>query len=93
MLHNLSRILKKFSILILIIFIFLTICLSSFLILYYFCLRKKVEKRFYGSRLIVNDEDKSKENSPQTKLPTNQKNDYAVITKQRKVCTTNVFMS
>jgi flagellar basal body-associated protein FliL len=85
-----SKTLKKFPILIIIILIFLTISLICFLIIYYLCLRKNVEKRLYGSRLIVNDEDKSKQNSPQTKittgiLPTNQKNDYAVITKQRKV--------
>jgi len=85
-----SKTFKNFPILIIIILIFLIISLMSFFIIYYFCLRKNVEKRLYGSRLIVNDEDKSKQNSPQTKiitgiLPINQKNDYAVITKQRKV--------
>jgi len=90
-----SKTFKKFPILIL---IFLIICFICFLIIYYLCLKKNVEKKLYGSRLIVNDEDKSKQNSPQTKiitgiLPINQKNDYAVITKQRKVSSTNVFMS
>jgi hypothetical protein len=99
LLNNMSDTLKKFPILILIILIFLTICLIIFLIIYYLCIRKTVEKRLYGSRLIVNDEDKSKQNSPQTKttttaiLPIVHNNDYAVITKQRKVCRTNVFMS
>jgi hypothetical protein len=85
--NNMSKTFKKFPILIL---IFLIICFICFLIIYYLCLKKNVEKKLYGSRLIVNDEDKSKQNSPQTKittgiLPINQKNDYAVITKQRKV--------
>ncbi|CAF3557688.1 unnamed protein product [Rotaria sp. Silwood1] len=52
-------------------------------------IRKNVEKKLYGSRLIVNDEDKSKQNSPQTKsttviLPSIHSNDYTIITKQRK---------
>ena len=97
-LYDMSKTLKKFPLLIIIILISLTICLIIFLIIYYICIRKTVEKRLYGSRLIVNDEDKSKQNSPQTKttttiLPIAHHNDYAVITKQRKVCSANVFMS
>jgi hypothetical protein len=43
---------------------------------------------YYGSRLIVNDEEKSKQNSPQTKinvLSNTHNHNYAVIGKQRKV--------
>lgn len=72
--------------------------LAITLILYYLCLRKKVKKSLYGSRLIVNDEEKSKDNTSPTKipagiLPNHDRNDFAVITKQRKVCSTNVFTS
>jgi hypothetical protein len=94
-----SKTLRKFPILITIILIFLTISLISFLIIYYLCVKTNVEKRLYGSRLIVNDEDKSKQNSPQTKttttvvLPSIHSNNYTVITKQRKVSCANVFIS
>lgn len=98
LLNNMSRRLKNSPILIIIIFLILLICLICSIILYYICLRKNVEKKLYGSRLIVNDEDKSKQNSPQTKLttgilPIDSKNDYAVITKQRKVSSINMFIS
>ncbi|CAF5112039.1 unnamed protein product [Rotaria sp. Silwood1] len=85
-----SKTFKKFSILIIIILIFFIIMsFIIFFIIYYICIRKNVEKKLYGSRLIVNDEDKSKQNSPQTKsttviLPSIHSNDYTIITKQRK---------
>ena len=84
--NNPSRILRKFPIVIILI---LTFVITIFII-YYLCIRKNVEKRLYSSRLIVNDDDKSKQNSPQTKstsviLPSIHSNDYAVITKQSKV--------
>lgn len=80
------------------LFIILLLVLTISLILYYLCLRKKVKKSLYGSRLIVNDEEKSKESTSPTKipagiLPSRDRNDFAVITKQRKVCSTNVFTS
>lgn len=84
-------------------FVVLLMCFASlslvFLLVYYVCFRRNVRKRLYGSRLIVNDEDKSKQNSPQTKtstmiLPASANQNYASISKQRKVCsTTNVFTS
>ncbi|CAF3462335.1 unnamed protein product [Rotaria sp. Silwood1] len=88
--NNMSKTFKKFSILIIIILIFFIIMsFIIFFIIYYLCIRKNVEKKLYGSRLIVNDEDKSKQNSPQTKsttviLPSIHSNDYTIITKQRK---------
>jgi hypothetical protein len=85
--NQMSKTIGRIPMLIMMIILILTMSL----LIYYLCLRKNVEKQLYGSRLIVNDEDKSKENSPQTKLttgilPINNKNEFAVITKQRKVC-------
>ncbi len=85
--HHMSKNVGRISMLIMIVILTLTMSL----LIYYLCLRKNVEKHLYGSRLIVNDEDKSKENSPQSKLttgmlPINNQNNFAVITKQRKVC-------
>ncbi|CAF4039206.1 unnamed protein product [Rotaria sp. Silwood2] len=87
--NNMSKTFKKFSMLFTIILIFFLISFIIFFIIYYLCIRKNVEKKLYGSRLIVNDEDKSKQNSPQTKsttviLPSIHSNDYTIITKQRK---------
>ena len=74
--------------------VILLACFASlsllFLLAYYLCVRGNVQKRLYGSRLIVNDEDKSKQNSPQTKtsaliLPASANQNYASISKQRKV--------
>ncbi len=84
---------SKFSLFIIIILSFLATGSAIFILIYYLSIRlhypQNVQKHFYGSRLIVNDEDKSKQNSPQTKtniLSTNYNHDYAVIVKQRKVC-------
>ncbi|CAF1035712.1 unnamed protein product [Rotaria sordida] len=87
--NNINKTFKKFSMLITIILIFFIISFIIIFIIYYLCIRKNVEKKLYGSRLIVNDEDKSKQNSPQTKsttviLPSIHNNDYNIITKQRK---------
>ena len=87
------RTFSQFSLLIIIILSFLATGSTIFILIYYLWIRlhypQNVQKRLYGSRLIVNDEDKSKENSPQTKmniLSTNHNHDYAVIVKQRNVC-------
>lgn len=93
LLHNMRRTFSQFSLLTIIILSFLATGSTIFLLIYFLGIRlhypSNVPKHLYGSRLIVNDEDKSKENSPQTKpnnnLPSNQHHDYAVILKQRKV--------
>jgi hypothetical protein len=84
---------SRFSLLIIIILSFLATGSTIFILIYYLWIRlhypQNVQKRLYGSRLIVNDEDKSKQNSPQSKtniLPSIHNHDYAVIVKQRKVC-------
>jgi len=84
---------SRFSVLTIIVVSFIATGSTIFLLIYYLWMRlhytKNVQKRLYGSRLIVNDEDKSKQNSPQSKmniLSTNHNHDYAVIVKQRKVC-------
>ncbi|CAF1305545.1 unnamed protein product [Adineta steineri] len=89
--NNMGKTLRKFPILFIFIFIFITLCLLCFLIIYYLCIKKNVQKKLYGSRLIVNDDYKSKQNSPQTKtttatviLPSIHSNNYTVIAKQRK---------
>ena len=93
-LHNMRRTFSQFSLLTIIILSFLATGSTIFLLIYFLGIRlhypSNVPKHLYGSRLIVNDEDKSKENSPQTKpnnsLPSNHhQHDYAVILKQRKV--------
>lgn len=71
-----------------VILIFLLISLFSLIIIYYtYCWKKTVQQSLYGSRLIVNDEEKcSQKKILHGVLPSNEKNDYAVLTKQRKVC-------
>lgn len=81
---NINKTVRKFSMIITIILGFFIMSFTIFLIIYYSCIRKSVEKKLYGSRLIVNDEDKSKQNSPQTK-PTLPEKDYTLMTKQKKV--------
>ncbi|CAF3469268.1 unnamed protein product [Rotaria socialis] len=88
--NNMNKNFHRFSMIIITIVTFSIMSFTIFLIIYYFCIRKNVEKKLYGSRLIVNDEDKSKQNSPQTKsttviLPSIHNSDYTIITKQRKV--------
>ncbi|CAF2030949.1 unnamed protein product [Rotaria magnacalcarata] len=88
--NNMNKNFHRFSMIITTIVTFFIMSFTIFLIIYYFCIRKNVEKKLYGSRLIVNDEDKSKQNSPQTKsttviLPSSHNSDYTIITKQRKV--------
>jgi hypothetical protein len=82
------RTFSKFSLLIIIILSFLATGSTIFILIYYLWIRlhypQNVQKHLYGSRLIVNDEDKSKENSPQTKMNI-LNHDYAVIIKQRNV--------
>ena len=62
-------------------------------------MRKNARKRLYGSQLIVNDEEKSKQNSPRMKtsssviLPSIHSNNYTVIAKQRKVSYAWMFIS
>jgi len=93
LLNNMRRTFSQFSLLIIIILSFLATGLTIFILVYYLWIRlhypENVKKRLYGSRLIVNDDEKSKENSPQTKmniLPTSHNHDYAIIAKQRNVC-------
>jgi hypothetical protein len=80
--------------------ILVLICLTSlsitFVLIYTCCWRSNVRQRLYGSRLIVNDEDKSKQNSPQTTntstvLPPSISNLDSTISrnKQRKVMFTS----
>jgi len=92
--HNMRRTFSQFSLLSIIILSFLATGSTIFILIYYLWIRlhypQNVQKHLYGSRLIVNDEDKSKQNSPQTKL-NNQNHDYAVIVKQRKVCFNQSF--
>ena len=90
--HNMRRTFSQFSLLTIIILSFLATGSTIFILIYYLWMRlhdpSNVPKHLYGSRLIVNDDEKSKENSPQTKSNTfssNQQHDYAVILKQRKV--------
>jgi hypothetical protein len=94
LLNNMRRTFSRFSLLIIIILSFLATGSTIFILIYYLSIRlhytQNVQKRLYGSRLIVNDEEKSKQNSPQTKinvLSNNHNHDYAVIGKQRKVRT------
>ncbi|CAF3939074.1 unnamed protein product, partial [Rotaria sordida] len=89
--NNMRRTFSRFSLLIIIILSFLATGSTISILIYYLWIRlhytSDVQKHLYGSRLIVNDEDKSKQNSPQTKmniLSTNHNHDYAVINKQRK---------
>ena len=87
--HNMRRTLSQFSLLSIIILSFLATGSTIFILIYYLWIRlhypQNVQKHLYGSRLIVNDDEKSKQNSPQTKI-NSQNHDYAVIVKQRKVC-------
>ncbi|CAF1326528.1 unnamed protein product [Adineta ricciae] len=88
--NNMSKTFRRFPILFIIIIAGITVCLLSFIITYYICMRKNARKRLYGSQLIVNDEEKSKQNSPRMKtsssviLPSIHNNNYTVIAKQRK---------
>ncbi|CAF2717221.1 unnamed protein product [Rotaria sp. Silwood2] len=89
--NNMRQTFSRFSLLIIIILSFLATGSTICILIYYLWIRlhytSDVQKHLYGSRLIVNDEDKSKQNSPQTKmniLSTNHNHDYAVINKQRK---------
>ena len=104
--NNMRQTFSDFSLLIIIILSFLATALTIFVLVYYIWMRvhytRNVQKRLYGSRLIVNDEDKSKQNSPQMKvnmLSTSYSQDYATVVKQRKVClkhndkNINVFIS
>ncbi|CAF1405816.1 unnamed protein product [Adineta steineri] len=91
LLYYMRRRFSDFSLLIIIFLSFIATGSTIFLLIYYLWMRLHytgdVKKHLYGSRLIVNDEDKSKQNSPQTKmniLSTNHNHDYAVIVKQRK---------
>ncbi len=81
---------SQFPLLIIIILSFLATGSTIFILIYYLWIRlhypQNVQKRLYGSRLIVNDEEKSKQNSPQMKMNSLTNHDYAVIVKQRKVC-------
>ena len=83
---NMRQRFSQYSLLTIIVLSFLATGSTIFILIYYVYARlhypRNVQKHFYGSRLIVNDEDKSKENSPQTKA---SNHDYAVIVKQRKV--------
>jgi hypothetical protein len=97
--NNMRRTFSRFSLLIIIILSFLATGSTILILIYYLSMRlhytQNVQKRLYGSRLIVNDEDKSKQNSPQTKinvLPNSHNHDYAVIGKQRKVCKRLTFI-
>ncbi|CAF1616000.1 unnamed protein product, partial [Adineta ricciae] len=88
-LSNMRQTFSRFSLLIIIVLSFIATGSTIFLLIYYLWMRlqynQNVKKHLYGSRLIVNDEDKSKESSPQTKLNILSTNhDYAVIVKQRK---------
>ncbi|UJR36927.1 hypothetical protein I4U23_029639 [Adineta vaga] len=88
-LSNMRQTFSRFSLLIIIVLSFVATGSTIFLLIYYLWMRlqynQNVKKHLYGSRLIVNDEDKSKESSPQTKLNILSTNhDYAVIVKQRK---------
>lgn len=90
--HNMRRTFSQFSLLTIVILSFLATGSTIFILIYYLWMRlhdpSNVPKHLYGSRLIVNDEEKSKENSPQTKsnsFSSSQQHDYAVILKQRKV--------
>lgn len=97
LLNNMHRTFSRFSLITIIILSFLATASTIFILIYYLSIRlnytSDVQKRLYGSRLIVNDEEKSKQNSPQTKTNslsiTSHNHDYAVIHKQRKVCLSN----
>ncbi|CAM4755086.1 unnamed protein product [Rotaria magnacalcarata] len=91
LLNNMRETFSRFSVTIIIILSFLATGSTIVLLIYYLWLRlhytSDVRKRLYGSRLIVNDEDKSKQSSPQTKmdvLSDTHNHDYAVVIKQRK---------
>lgn len=96
---NMSRTFRKFPFLFIVASIVIAISLLSFLISYYLCIRSHTHKRMYGSRLIVNDEERSKHNSPRTKtasavlLPSVHSSNYTVIGKQRKVSYATLFTS
>lgn len=85
---NMRQRFSQYSLLTIIVLSFLATGSTIFILIYYTYSRlhysRNGQKHFYGSRLIVNDEDKSKENSPQTKISTSSNHDYAVIVKQRK---------
>lgn len=91
---NMRQAFSRFSLIILVTLSFLATGSTIFILIYYLWTRlhytSDVQKRLYGSRLIVNDEDKSKQNSPQTKIDilssTTLNHDYAVVIKPRKVC-------
>ncbi|UJR09245.1 hypothetical protein I4U23_013491 [Adineta vaga] len=88
--NNMRKTLRRFPFLFIILIIVITISLISFIVTYYLCMKKNAHKRLYGSRLIVNDEEKFKPNSPQIKttssvvLPSIHSNNYTIIAKQRK---------
>jgi len=86
--NNMSKTLRKTPTVLILILIFLLISFFSLIIIYYtYCWKKTVKQNLYGSRLIVNDEEKcSQKKILHGVLPSNEKNDYAVWTKQRKVC-------
>ena len=90
--ENMTGKFSRFSLWLIVSISFVATGSTIFLLVYYLWIRlhyaENVQKRLYGSRLIVNDEDKSKQNSPQTKssvLSTIHNHDYAVIVKPRKV--------
>lgn len=89
--QNMTGTFSRFSLLIIVIISFLATGGTIVMLIYYLWKRVQysdnVQKRLYGSRLIVNDEEKSKQNSPQMKintLPTIHNHDYAVIVKPMK---------
>lgn len=90
--ENFRSNLSRFSLLFIVVISLIATGTTIFLLIYYLWIRlhysKNVEKRFYGSRLIVNDEEKSKESSPQMKnncLTTIDHHDYAMIVKPKNV--------
>ena len=90
LLKNMGQKLSSLPVLIIIVLTCFACASIVFLTVYYLCVRRTVQKRLYGSRLIVNDEDKSKQNSPQSKLSSSTPHhDYGVLaaasTTQRKV--------
>ena len=91
LLKNMAQKLSSLPMLIIIVLMCFACESIVFLTVYYLCVRRTVQKRLYGSRLIVNDEDKSKQNSPQSKLSSSTPHhDYgipaaAASTTQRKV--------